>query len=571
MLRRSPRSSVLVAAVIFAGCGHREPPRPSVSPEPPRPAAAPVAAAPKGVAIVAQQIASGLRISYRLPRPTTTFAFYLPGRAIRNVSWRMLTPGLELVDDQVRGLHGATFEQFELLVTPDEAEHDRVYPSLFAMGPRAFVLNTQYLLGGDGPIDVELRAADQQAITSSFQPAAASVRFGLARADAEDKGHYVYFGDAVPTPPAGALSTFVVAPNVPAWLRTSLDEVMTKAVPLFGEQLGQPLNARPFVLVAYPDESGQRATYRGDTQANGEIALRFRGRGWSASTASNGDETRFLLHELVHLWNAELFRAPHGEHLAWLHEGSAEYLALAAARTLKLLAPNAVDERIADALNRCIGALGTRSLVDAAAPVRGGYYTCGVVVQWLAELSVAPKADAFAIRRATFAAAANRDRRYDVDAFLAEVKRLAPPERAPLMDFLFSTTTARDWTKLPALVAPHGVKLAPLAGAPWDLHRRGHALRHLLRESCTGPHGFFTFDDHVRLDSGDRCGVLSGDLAVVAIEGHDVSKAIDRAYRGLEARCRRAQPVRVRTKDGRTIAAPCGHALPAPAPMFRIE
>lgn len=556
---RAREISTLVVAALVASCGHHEPPRVGAPPALPKP----VEAAAQRMKIVAQHVASGLRVSYRLPTPVAKLSFYLPAARIRNVSWHMLTPGLELVDDEVRG-HEA-FDQFEVLITPDQAEHDRVFPSLFAMGRNAFVLNTQTLLtSSDGPIEIELHAAERQTITSSFQAAAPVVKLALARADAEDKGHYVSFGA-----PVANGDTFIVAPNVPAWLRTSLDGVMAKAVPLYSEQLGLPLTARPFVLVAYPDESGQRASYRGDTQANGEIALRFRGSGWSEAKSSNGDEQRFLLHELVHLWNAELFHAPDGEHLAWLHEGSAEYLALSAAKKLNVLSPAAFNDRVADAINRCIGALGTRSLVDAAAPVRSGYYTCGVVVQWLAELSVAPNGDAFTIWRNVFAAAAKRDRKYDVEAFLAEVKKLTPPARAPLMDFLF--TTSRDWTQLPALVSPFGVRLAPLTGTSWDLHRRGHALRHLLSESCKGGHGFYAFDDHVRLDTGDRCGVLSGDPQIVAAEGHDLGKAIDRAYRAIEAQCKRAQPVRLKTTDGRTIAAACAHPLPSPAPMFRIE
>jgi hypothetical protein len=517
--------------------------------------------------IIARQVASGLRVTYQLPQPTTSFQYHLPGARIRNVSWHMLTPGLELVDDEVRAVRAGAFEQFELLITPDAAEHDRLYPALFVMGQHAFVLNTHHLLGqSERPISIELHAAEGQQVTSSFQPPAPVVRIELDAVSRAEKGHYVYFGD-----PAAQGSQFIVAPGVPAWLRKNLDDVMSRAVPLLGEQFGQALQTRPFVLVAYPDTGVPGATYRGDTQKNGEIALRFRGRGWTEPTNNHREASRFLLHELVHLWNAELFRGPKDEHLAWLHEGSAEYLALLGARKLGLLTTGEFAERVTLALNQCLKSLGTLSLVDPAVPVRSGYYTCGVVVQWLADVSVAPKHDGFAIWRNVFATSAQRDRQYSVEGFLAEVKRLAPPDRVPLLDFLFAGDTPRDWTRLPALVAPHGVRLAPLTGLPWDTHRRNHAFQHILRENCQGGHGFFTFDDHVRLDTGERCGVLSGDPSIVAAEGHDIMGAADRAFRAIDDRCRRGQPVRLRTRDGRSLTAPCRHELPAPAPMLRLE
>ena len=68
----------------------------------------------------------------------------------------------------------------------------------------------------------------------------------------------------------------------------------------------------------------------------------------------------------------------------------------------------------------------------------------------------------------------------------------------------------------------------------------------------------------MRLDTGDKCGVLSGDPLLAKVEGHDPMTDATAMFFAVQARCGAASPVRYSTQEGRTIEAKCDRPLIAP-------
>jgi hypothetical protein len=178
-------------------------------------------------------------------------------------------------------------------------------------------------------------------------------------------------------------------------------------------------------------------------------------------------------------------------------------------------------------------------------------YDCGVLVQWVADLEErqgsSGRRDIFDLWKDMLDAGREGDG-YGVADFRA---RLRPDSAvAVLMD----GPGAERWAGIEARLTALGVTLEdrPDAG---DYRRT--ALWHMARQHCTGSLGFFENPDGLQLETGERCGVLSGNPKIAAVEGHDPIAEAEAMFRAVQARCAAAAPVRYRTLEGRLIEAEC--------------
>src|SRR5689334_23083815 len=93
------------------------------------------------------------------------------------------------------------------------------------------------------------------------------------------------------------------------------------------------------------------------------------------------------------------------------------------------------------------------------------------------------------------------------------------------------------WSRLPGLLSQLGVRLTAQPADP-DM-KRSWAIMHVLSRICSaGSRGFYHFDDHIKFDTGDRCGGLSGDPESDAINGHNLYSDIDAAYAAIDQACK---------------------------------
>lgn len=182
-----------------------------------------------------------------------------------------------------------------------------------------------------------------------------------------------------------------------------------------------------------------------------------------------------------------------------------------------------------------------------------------MAVQWLADLEERQtsdgRRDVFDLWKEMLDAARGKDG-YGVADFRA---RLRPDSAvAVLMD----GPGAERWAGIKARLAALGVTLEDRPDAA-DYRRA--ALWHMARQHCSGSLGFFENLDGVQLDTGNRCGVLSGDLKIAAVEDRDPMAEAEAMFHAVQARCAAALPVRYRTMDGAVIEAECRTTTVMPA------
>src|SRR5205085_3785452 len=149
----------------------------------------PVAAHAAPVRMTMAPAAGGIRITYDLPAPVREFAIRPAGRSgpARVAHLTAAEPGLTYSRGRIAA--AAPFRRFTLIITPDDAEVDSIYPLLSRVEGRGFVLYAPYVTP-DGPL-------------------AASVATGSGRSRAvsraEAEGGYVLVG-AAPVPRGAFLS-----------------------------------------------------------------------------------------------------------------------------------------------------------------------------------------------------------------------------------------------------------------------------------------------------------------------------------------------------------------------------
>ena len=99
------------------------------------------------------------------------------------------------------------------------------------------------------------------------------------------------------------------------------------------------------------------------------------------------------------------------------------------------------------------------------------------------------------------------------------------------------------------------------------------ALRALGRHYCRGPHGWWTEPDHLRMDTGDRCGpFLPGDPLVSTANGFGLTSEPYEAYLALRQACSAGAPLTFARPDGRELKAfDCKAAIAEPAPFAELD
>ncbi len=490
-------------------------------------AAAP-AQAQQAATVEARSAPGGVAVTWRLAEPTTRVAFLTT--AVTRDTWTMTTPGLTLADGAVVG--EAPFQTFEILISPDKAEVDRIYMSLSKAG-EGHVLYGPALTLKD--MDAELTA--QLGTGEVAVPTTDAV-----------KG-YLYLG------PQEALMrrdgvAVVTSPSAPPALTTLLRDGFFAAQKFYTARLGDVLPNEPTLIIS-TDSPGPTG-FRGDVTDTGLISLRFHGDMWASPPPDVAVPLgTFVWHESFHLWNGNGMRMKDSGSAPWLHEGMAEYAALVAAVSSGVVDEGQAHTALNARLRNCRSMLGDDDYDPARLRKGQAIYDCGVVVQWLADLeerqASSGRRDVFDLWKDMLDAGRGDDG-YGVADFRA---RLRPDSAiAVLMD----GPGAERWAGIEARLTALGVTFEDKP-APEDYRRA--ALWHVARQHCTGSLGFFENTDGLQLDTGERCGVLSGSPKIAAVEDHDPMAEAEAMFHAVQARCAAGQPVRYRTSESRIIEAEC--------------
>jgi len=498
-------------------------------------AAAP-ALAQQAATIEARSAPGGVVVTWKLAEPTTRAAF-LASSVIRD-TWTVTTPGLRLKDGAVEG--EAPFQTFDIRITPDVAEVDRIYMGLSKAGEGHVLYGPGLELQGMDAVLTARLAAGEVAVPTS-----------------EAVKGYLYLG------PQEALmrrdgAAVVTSASAPPALTELLRDGFFAAQKFYGARLGHVLPNEPTLIIS-TDSPGPTG-FRGDVTNTGLISLRFHGEMWASPPPDVAVPLgTFVWHEALHLWNGNGMKMKDSGAAPWLHEGMAEYGALVAAASTGVIDEDQARVALAKRLNGCREALGDADYEAGKLAAGSAIYNCGVAVQWIVDLEARRASggarDAFDLWKTMLDAGRGGDG-YGV----ADFRALMQPDSAVAV--LMDGPGAARWSGIEARLATLGVTLEN--GPDADLYRVA-TLFHLNSENCAeGSNGFYTTEQGVKLDTGDKCGVLSGDPLLAAVEDHDPATEASAMFFAVQARCAASQPVRYRTQDARLIEAKCGSPLAAP-------
>ncbi|NJC40416.1 hypothetical protein GGQ87_000674 [Brevundimonas alba] len=512
--------------------------------------AVPALADPAGIRV--SPTPEGVRVDYRLAGPASRLAF--PSAVSPEARMTALDEGVTVAPDGLTSLQPRA--DFSLLFGPDRVRVDATYPVVSRLG-EGWMIHLPSLLAdvgdGLGPEDVVIEPGPGWAVVAGpVEPSADG---------------FVYVGPDVSSPTEGTRT--IIDPAVPVWLTDDARAALETSNAFFAEGLAIPAPGRPVLLMgALPPED--RSTYVGDVTANGVINLQFATRMLPAGRDSRFTDlvVPFVAHETFHVWQGNGFRDEEGINGRWLTEGSAEYFSLLAQAAQSPEAAGRSRQVLARRFGACLSAMDLKSegllhLDEAAA--QATRYDCGTVSQWLADLQTRSSGGLFGIWRGLL----TRPDGYGVSEFralLAEHPSAGDAGQAALLD---GSTEIRG-AVVSALDAM-GARLSP--ADPGRVAWAQAALWPLLNSSCSGQRGIRTDDGRFFLDTGDRCGSLSGDLQAVSIDGQRFDVSAEAAFHAVEAACASRGAVTVGLMDGETVReveASCSRAASPPPPAYTI-
>jgi hypothetical protein len=132
---------------------------------------------------------------------------------------------------------------------------------------------------------------------------------------------------------------------------------------------------------------------------------------------------------------------------------------------------------------------------------------------------------------------------------------------------LLDGSDERTWAAFAEAVGRHGVPLALRRQAASDL---ASGLSHVLAIHCGRNYGFFPQPDHVKLDTGDHCGPLNGDLEVDSVAGFNPVSDSSAMYDKVRQLCAAQTPIDFRWKGKLVARVPCTKSLREPTMAWQI-
>ena len=528
---------------------------------------------PEGVnsttVLVAADPARGIiELAYEFEPARSEFRFHYQAASVRDGSWDVLDPEFVLEDDSVHRVDGGLFEHVRIGVSVDAGWFDRVFPALRPVGDASFVFNTNYLALEELDLDsIRAEVIPGNVIAYSNFVSIADTADDTFQSLPVDSGHYVYFGqeELIQTLAGG-----VIISNAASSSR--ILELLREGVEPAVEWLGSLLRIESVDrvhIIATIDEAGDDTRLRGDVSESAELFLRFFGRGWSGESEDRErNAERFIYHELVHALTSSSFQVGDGEP-EWLWEGLAEYLAVAYAGLHGITG----DEdwfraQVRQRTSECIDSLEEEAVGISHPSMLNGRdpYNCGVLVYWL--LDRAPDAQGAGERlRVVWASVAEtftaENAEYGVANLLAAGGATGAIDAQQLLEILIEGPGGSDWQDRDRLLSELGVRVTYEYGDAWEARARAAIVNHILRLRCTpGRIGFWTFEDHIRLDTGDRCGTLSGDPLVDRINGLSIFGGMQAVFDSVEAACRNDEPIQIGIfNSAESLSAECTEPL----------
>jgi|GEM_PF-3147623 len=361
-----------------------------------------------------------------------------------------------------------------------------------------------------------------------------------------------------------------VDPRVPDWLAELLEETLADTL-VRGQALLGDLDESAIRLYVRYSAGDEQPSWRGWTSGP-ELFVNFSGN-WTESDALRFEAEKYLTHEVLHLWNGWARRIDDGTPV-WLNEGYAEFFALDLMRMRARITNTQMQAAVLSRSAKCLEQIENGGYVrDRDLRLYGeGIYDCGVmaIYQLDRRLESVTHQQAAAPWKAIFA---------DVDGaaislqevlghYVAYKAETAGGNGVDWQSGAFERFSI-SWQGLEDI----GIeRSADTRSDEFGIRARAHFLQSLVQQHCIEPpYGFSTFDSYVELDTGDRCGILSGNPLVSGVGGRslfggDVASVVESAI----AACNADGPIGLDLRDGARLELRCRQKMRSPPPLTQL-
>jgi hypothetical protein len=282
--------------------------------------------APSAEVSIERLTAQTWRVNWSFDKPVDRYRVYPPNLSFRDRSWKLISKGFVINETPEGGVVSADGQGFDGFAIEFEGDSDfdpKTYvPVLPYSGGGAAIYTGHF--SGDAYIDSEWLATPTTFHLTGLENEATL----LPSWTSESSPTYVYFGEQKPQESDHVV--MVIDPQMPSWLRETFTDSVPPTVSVFSERLGLALHHKPLVLVA----AGELEDFEGysvkGAGLEGQFTIMLRGK----DLLTESDEQRkmfqkMIAHELFHVWQNEMPGGAFNPEQPWLHEGSADALAVA--------------------------------------------------------------------------------------------------------------------------------------------------------------------------------------------------------------------------------------------------
>lgn len=335
------------------------------------------------------------RATFTFPEGAKDWAFVRSNRAReldaswRLASWKVLTPGVELVRDGERDVLRATGDAMpgEVAIAFEPFGEDLFadYDPAMVFSDGTVALFTGHFLAKPWEGETGFAASQEPAAEFAFANGSGDLTYkgrAFSSVTTRDSNTYVIFGS--PEFLATEHFTGLLDPAIPSWMLGELDSFLPQALEGLAERLGSPaLGGKPMVIATWAGPTPGRIS-RGGSVLPGIVTLRFEGEGMLEKLPDEIQPVRwFLSHETAHFWLGQTVRHPDPT-AAWISEGGASLLAYRLIQSIDPAYEPGFD--IAREWKDCID-LSVKGPLDEADSRRDyrASYACGTVLGMIAE------------------------------------------------------------------------------------------------------------------------------------------------------------------------------------------
>ena len=306
------------------------------------------------------------RADYVLAEPVTSIELGAKAGAYRSRAWRMLTPGLSLVE-----------RDGQEALTSEGAPFSRVSIEVSLFLPYAEGNYTPFDRMSDGGSDIFLGFFGGEAEQGKrTRPLRLKLRLKGLGSETVIAPHdrnpgqpsYAYFGPAHPA--RAGVANLIIDPTTPEWMSQLLRQTTGAITDYYAQAFERPLPYRPLVMVSVSDFDSPGLSMKGGAVGQ-QVVYRVGGRALlRGSPQAQALFKELIAHELAHVWQNNVRRGGIGGGEPWVHEGGAEAIALAGLLRTGLISQADAEAYSTKLIREC-------EALKGAVDTYRGTYACG--------------------------------------------------------------------------------------------------------------------------------------------------------------------------------------------------